>query len=138
MFVVTCLPGHGVDLSRSIRDMILCLAECWADELRRSPLPALYSSGVFYRAEDKRNQAEEWVDPYTVLKRGFGDCDDLVIWRLAEILNAANYDGNRENLPAWPAVARKGTEYHVMIRHKADNSLEDPSLKLLRKGDKLQ
>lgn len=138
MYVVTKLPGRGVDLSRSISQLVLVLAEVWAQELARRPLPSLYSSGVVYRAESPHNLAEEWTDPYTTHERKYGDCDDLVIWRLAEILNEAGYKGDRKNLPAWPAVARRvdSPEYHVMIRYR-NGELEDPAKKLLPKGGKL-
>ena len=137
MFVVCRLPGSGLDLSRSIRDMVLVLAEFWSEELVRHPLKPFYSYGIRYRPEPKESLAEEWVDPYVVCERGFGDCDDMVIWRLAEIFNESGYKagGNvqRIGLSAWPCVywQEDTGNYHVLIRH-LDGRREDPA-KLMHK-----
>jgi len=50
------------------------------------PIPPLYASGVRYR-EDPAGE-ENWRDCYGVLALGFGDCDNLVIWRVAELNEA--------------------------------------------------
>jgi hypothetical protein len=47
------------------------------------PFPPLYASGVRYE-EDKPGR-EDWRDCYEVLKRGKGDCDQLVAWRVGEL-----------------------------------------------------
>lgn len=130
MFVLCKLPSPNKDLSHAMQWVIMALAEAWAEALQEKPLPKLYSTKTKYRPEPLGALCEEWVDPYTTHKRGYGDCDDLVIWRLAEILNEKGYkpsDGAR-NAPAWPAIARvRGTgRYHVVIRHR-DGSLEDPA-----------
>jgi hypothetical protein len=66
------------------------------------PYPPLYKSGVEYRPEPwtgitvHDNDGEEWdlpgIDEFanvrTVYQRGWGDCDDLCAWRLAELLEA--------------------------------------------------
>lgn len=131
MFVVTKLPGEGVDLSVSLSFIILGLAEAWSLELRRNPLPSFYSFKPRYEPEPGDSLAEEWCDPYTVYERGFGDCDDLVIWRLAEIFVENNYDprNGRKNVPAWPAIYAHddGVRYHVAIHHR-NGKKEDPAL----------
>lgn len=131
MFVLLKLPGKGRDLSRTIRDHIMSQAEAWAEELKSNPLPPFYQCGIRYRPEPLRAPCEEWVDPYTVKQRGYGDCDDMVIWRLAEILAKSGYDPIRQgprNAPAHPAVARKRNtgRYHVLIRH-SNGEFEDPA-----------
>ena len=138
MFVVCRLPGRGTDLSVSIQRIILALAEAWADEIARRPVTPLYKSSVQFKPEPKENLAEEFVDPYTLRERGYGDCDDLVISRLAEIYAQTGWrsiTSPNEKMPAWPAVARKlGTlDYHVMIRH-ADGREEDPSIIILERN----
>lgn len=130
MFVVSKLPGEGLDLSVSIRDVILTYARIWARELKRRPLKPFYEYNIRYKPEPTNAKAEEWVDPYTVVKRGFGDCDDLVIFRLAQILIDSGYDLDDlyAILPAWPKVAEEiGTgRYHVFIGFP-DGSSEDPA-----------
>lgn len=129
MFVVSKLAGLGIDLSYDIRDAILAQAKTWARELRRKPLKDFYSYNIRFQPESLHSLAEEWVDPYTVVKRGYGDCDDMVIFRLAQILANSNYDLNSlsDPLPAWPAVAWKENtgKYHVFIG--TPNGYEDPS-----------
>lgn len=50
------------------------------------PIPPLYSSGVEYDREPWAGLFEEFADITTVLNRGWGDCDDLAAWRVAELL----------------------------------------------------
>lgn len=49
------------------------------------PLPRLYASGVDYEPEPWPKGVEEFADIRTVLKRGWGDCDDLCAARVAEL-----------------------------------------------------
>lgn len=131
MYVVTKLPGEGVDLSVSLSFIILGLAEAWSLELKRNPLPSFYAVKPAYVPEPADALAEEWVDPYTCCGRGYGDCDDFVIWRLAEIFVEKGYNpkNGRKNIPAWPAIYAHddGVRYHVAIHHK-NGVKEDPAL----------
>lgn len=65
------------------------------DYLRSNPqTPKLYKSGIRYQAEtfpdDYFEQArivtEIFADIPSMLKSGVGDCEDLVCWRVAELL----------------------------------------------------
>lgn len=49
------------------------------------PIPPLYQSGVVYDREPWAGRFEEFADLVTVLRRGWGDCDDLCAWRVAEL-----------------------------------------------------
>ena len=129
MLALTKLAGEGTELSRSIRDYLLGLSLGWSRELRRKPLPPIYSSGVFYKPEPREWPVEEIADPYTVYERKWGDCDDLVLWRLSEIFASFPKDPTFDSLPAWPVVARSIVEphSHVLIRLR-NGELEDPSI----------
>lgn len=122
MFVVLRLPGKDTDLSRSIQSMIYSLAKSWAVALANNPLPPFYECNIRYKPEPEASLAEEWTDPYTTFTRKYGDCDDMVIWRLAEIINDSGVGS------AWPSVAREiGTgKYHVLIA-KNNGTYEDPA-----------
>ncbi len=48
-----------------------------------NPIAPLYMTGVRYK-EDPAGR-EDWRDLYSVLQRGYGDCDNLVAWRTAEL-----------------------------------------------------
>jgi hypothetical protein len=49
------------------------------------PLPPLYRSGIVYKVEPWGGRFEEFADVLTMLKRGWGDCDDLCGYRVAEL-----------------------------------------------------
>lgn len=129
MFIVTKLLGEGLELSSSMQFIIIALAESASLALRKNPLPDFYSCGVKYQPEDPSNLADEWTDPYTTFERRYGDCDDMVIWRLAEIYKKSGYNPirGRANIPAWPVIAwDSGNNYHVYIRH-INGMVEDPA-----------
>jgi hypothetical protein len=80
--------GDEADRVRSERSLLLLMeAMCAIDlmHLRQRPYPKLYESGVVYRREDR---TENWLDIPHVLKAGWGDCEDLVFWRVAELRKA--------------------------------------------------
>jgi len=122
--VVLSIGGGGCALALTIRDILQAQAEGVARELLLGrELPPLYSSGVRYKPEPNRGTGVElFDDPWTVWHRGWGDCDDLVIWRCGEILARL--------VPAGIVCKFRSPRYHVAVR-KADGSLEDPSKVLI-------
>jgi hypothetical protein len=88
------------------------------------PLPLLYSSGVRYRRE---RGTENWLGPVDVLRLGYGDCEDLVAWRVAEL--------REHGTPAQPYCypPRPGL-VHCVVR-MPDGSIEDPSKRLGMGGE---
>lgn len=99
---------------------MLLVPEALAD-LKAKGLPALYHSGVKYHKQNPKACAFRM--PSDVVKRGNGDCKQLVLWRLAELL--------AQGETATPRVMwlndRKGMQAHILIR-RADGDLEDPSV----------
>lgn len=99
--------------------------------LSRNPgIPPLYDSGVRYRREkdlcvegrDVCSSEERFNTVPTVMRIGFGDCDDLACWRAAELRV-------RERIAAVPKLIQVSTvppRYHVIVVHP-DGSTEDPS-----------
>lgn len=81
-------------------------------------VPRLYESGVRYR----RDKTERWKDIVSVLRIGFGDCKDLVAWRIAELWR----DGERADIVSKLARLPGELVFHVQIR-KANGGIEDPS-----------
>lgn len=82
--------------------------------------PRLYDSHVIYR-EEKRT--ENWNDIPTVLSKGWGDCEDLACWRIAEhLINGV------QALPyvTWRVPSGSRTIYHALVR-LPDGRIEDPS-----------
>lgn len=116
--------------------------------MRRHPglIPRLYDSPVVFRPEPNAGKYEEIASARRVASRGWGDCDDLVAYRIGEILcdgqKAAakvyvkfhlKRDGRIYEL-TWPeAVEAKKNRigkvlslYHAQVR-KDNGSVEDPA-----------
>jgi hypothetical protein len=98
--------------------LVLGLSAVNAVLLRRHPhIPSLYDTRVVYRREPARS--EDWWNVLEVLEHGFGDCEDLVAWRVGECL--------RDGIKARPAIYRSSArQLHVVVLHD-DGSVEDPS-----------
>jgi hypothetical protein len=92
-------------------------------------LPPLYESGVVYRLEASHGEGlEDFALPSTTYARGWGDCDDLVLWRVAEL----RAGGERATVRA----DYLDGEVHVQVR-RASGALEDPSRILtLKEGNR--
>lgn len=86
-------------------------------------LPPLFKSGVKYKSQDPRACA--FVNPKEVMKRGGGDCKQLVLWRIAELRNAGH---NAMPRIVW-LNGKKGLTAHAQLRHP-DGTIEDPSYNL--------
>jgi len=107
---------------------------------RGRPLPPLYRSGIRYAVEPWGGKCEEFADVLTMLKRGWGDCDDLVGYRVAELqesgINADvrlywRFFRNGKRVPESEVTG--GTMppgvtmmMHCEVRHP-DGRIEDPS-----------
>lgn len=85
-------------------------------------LPPLYRSGIVYRKEPLHGSGfEDFALPWQTYLRRWGDCDDLVIYRVAELLA----HGEKAHCIAdW----NRG-ELHVRVR-RANGQEEDPSIEL--------
>lgn len=90
--------------------------------LRRSPLPPIYESGVVYKPETRR--PEEWRTADVIYASGYGDCEDLASWRVAELQLAGE--------PAKVKVVRTGVRRFHAIVQRVNGAIEDPSKKLQR------
>jgi len=124
------LPFDGRELAQAFRVVLPALARVYAGALRDCPLPPLYRSGVVYRAEPQAGTGvETWDDPWTCYERGWADCDDSVIWRLAEYY--------ARGVPATVQVYSVGNRHHVRIRLPSQ-AIEDPALTIKQPHTKLQ
>lgn len=84
----------------------------------------LYASGVRYQREPMGR--ERWQSAVETLRRGAGDCEDLVAWRVAELRCGGEW--------AEPMVysPRPGLLHCVVKR--SHGRIEDPSKKLGMRG----
>lgn len=128
LFKVRLFTGPG-DRPRSQTALLWLLeALCKVNQghLEQKPYPPLYKAGVRYRREDG---TEEWMDIPSILASGFGDCEDLACWRVAEL--------RTQGVKASPYARFKLIEgvhhYHALVKRYGPNGrtwLEDPSKKL--------
>lgn len=105
--------------------LVLGLSAVNAVLLRKWTLPRLYDTDVVYKREPPRR--EDWWNVLEVLGHGFGDCEDLVAYRIGECLI--------DRTPAKPRIYRSGRgKLHVVVEF-ADGTIEDPS-RLLGMGER--
>ena len=84
------------------------------------PPPPLYRAGVRYREEPPHSVLdEEFASPWDTFRRGWGDCDDLCIYLLAERFAAGR------NVSA--TVQWRGDLLHCQVRDLDSGAIEDPS-----------
>jgi hypothetical protein len=128
LFKVRLFTGPG-DRPRSQTALLWLLeALCKVNQghLEEKAYPALYRSGVRYRREDG---TEEWLDIPTILAVGFGDCEDLACWRVAELRLA----GVKASPYARFRLIKGVHHYHALVKRYGPRGrtwLEDPSRKL--------
>ena len=96
-------------------------------------VPPLYESGVRYEEEPLGQPYEEFAAIPVVLERGWGDCDDVVSWRIAELRQQG--ENAKVRLKWQPDYQRNARMYHVLVRRgvlgpDGRGLIEDPSLHL--------
>ena len=113
----SCSPARGTRPTASDpRQSLLLLMEamCAINQLhlKLRRYPKLYESGVVYRREDG---TENWLDIPSVIKAGWGDCEDLVFWRVAEL--------RKDGVKAAPFAKWRRVngvyKYHALVRRFA-------------------
>mgnify|MGYP006862971961 CR=1 FL=1 len=96
--------------------------------MRMYRIPRLYSreANIRFRREPWQAKGlEEFATCLTVLRRGWGDCDDLAPYRVAELQEAGDPDADlriywRRDDDGVPKI------FHVQVRH-GNGQIEDPS-----------
>lgn len=89
--------------------------------IRTHTCPRIYDSGVRYQ-EEPAGTTEEFAAIPVILSRGWGDCDDLAPWRVAELREQGEDARIRIQWKQLP----QGKLYHIVVRRE-DGSVEDPS-----------
>lgn len=109
----------------SVADLYRLLDRLLAEnlrELREHPeIPPIYESGVRYQREEPGH--EEWQPILVTLSRGYGDCEDLASWRLAELHHTG------EDRRAKIGLLQRGNTFHVVVV-RWNGQTEDPSRRL--------
>jgi hypothetical protein len=112
-------PGF---VANFVAKTLVGMAEGYAPAFGLLGLPGLYQSGIRFRLPREHGTGlERFKLPHQLLKEGYGDCDQLVLYRLSELYSK----GERASCRAvW-----EGPNVHVLVR-RASGALEDPSLKV--------
>jgi hypothetical protein len=123
----------GRDFSQNNKKLLWlleALVKCNMIWLESHPkAPKLYSSGVRYEHEEG---TEEWLDIPNILKEGWGDCEDLAAWRIAELRSAGI---KAKGYLRWlNRPSEKITLYHVQVL-LPDGTIDDPSKRLGMRGE---
>lgn len=87
-------------------------------------VPSVYGAGVRFRPEPQAGTGVELYQTIPeVIAQGWGDCDDVTGWRVAELLSAGESGADvaliEQGPRVWHAVARRG-----------DGTTEDVAAKL--------
>lgn len=102
--------------------------------LATSQVPWLYESGVRYRRDEERAGAlpDIWSDVPTILERGFGDCEDLACWRVAELRTVGRTARIGIAAQRRPTLEPLGWGFHVTVEKLSGTvwKTEDPSVAL--------
>lgn len=112
-------------LGHMIKLMLDALVNIDLIYLKTHNCPELYKSGVRYEREPV-GKVEEFAAVPVVMSRGWGDCDDLACWRVAEL--RANGELGAKVRILWRKKPT-GRLYHIVVRRE-NGDVEDPSLLL--------
>jgi hypothetical protein len=124
--ILVSLPVHGRELGAACKLLLELLSDVYAIALRDHPLPPLYQCNLVYRPEPRVETGEgpeDWTDPWTAYERGWIDCDDACLWRLAEL--------KARGVQATAQIVRQVNpdtgKFHCRVR-LPDGRVEDPAL----------
>ncbi len=123
-------------VSNTVLEALLeCLVQINVALMRSQKFPDLYSTHVRYRQEPLGE--ENWRDAAIILQTGFGDCEDLAAYRVAEL--RVKYGIQARCIFRWKtfeletkAGKRWVKLYHILVGVEKNGVLliEDPSKRL--------
>ena len=114
--------AHSRKLGLAIRPVLEALVTVNQLYLVTHHVPKLYESGVRY-GEEPNGTIEEFASIPIVLSRGWGDCDDLSPWRVAEL----RCQGEKAKIRIqWKRQGNGKKLFHIVVR-RANGEIEDPS-----------
>lgn len=123
-------PGDSEFVVRAALHLLEALVEINLLIMSEQRIPHLYESGIKYRQEPPG--PERFDNCARVIKRGWGDCDDLAAWRVAELRRAGETGAKCKVV--WQSGHRR---YHAQVE-RADGTTEDPCRTMIRKEAKPQ
>lgn len=118
--------GDRHDLVMALANALVNINAAYLDKVPNTPL--LYESGVTYHnqpGEQHPGQLDRWRDIPRLIQAGYGACEDLAAWRVAE-LNAGGETGARIGVITQQSPVDGSVMYHVVVI-RANGQPEDPS-----------
>jgi hypothetical protein len=115
-----------------LNSMLECLVQMNVAIMRAQRFPPLYTTHVRYRQEPLGQ--ENWRDAAIVLRDGFGDCEDLAAYRVAEL--RVLHKVHARCVFRWRTFMIDGKTrvklYHILVGvpHEGKMLIEDPSKRL--------
>ncbi len=120
-------PRFTAESTDELEGLVMGLAAQSYAQMRekRGDIPALYSGRIRYKREQLRR--ENWQSARQTAGLGYGDCEDLCAYRVAELRG--------KGITAFPVVVQVSpTLRHVKVRYLDPKTnewvFEDPSEKL--------
>ncbi len=110
-------------LASAIKPLLESLVRINQIYLNTHSVPKIYESGVRYKNEPEEFACEEFASIPAILVRGWGDCDDLAPWRVAELRQAGEKAKIRVQ---WKRMSNGLKMFHIVVR-RGDGRVEDPS-----------
>lgn len=114
------------ELASAFKALVEAQAECNRVLIRKLGLPPLYSSGVRFRNEPNAGKFENIASAAVCNQRRWGDCDDLVAWRIGELRNTGENATARIYWREHESPKGPIRLFHVEVR-RGNKEIEDPS-----------
>jgi hypothetical protein len=117
------LRKHAKLFAEVVRSLLQALVMVNRIELRANKsIPPLYKAGVRYKREPAGQESFEDING--VMSAGWGDCEDLSAWRVAELQEAGENAAIRIK---WRENRQTGKKlFHIQVR-RGNGKIEDPS-----------
>lgn len=111
------------NLALAVRPLLEATVTINCIYLQTHRVPPLYKAGVRYQNEPEGQPYEDFAIVPAIIARGWGDCDDLASWRVAEL----RMQGEKAKIRIqWRKYENGRKLYHVVVR-RANGDIEDPS-----------
>jgi hypothetical protein len=130
--VIICIRLFGASAENkaaAIQEIFRATARYYRTLRHAAPLPPLYRSGIRFQIPEPLDvggePAEEFLDPWSLYRRGYGDCDQVTLYRATEL----------SDCQFQPRIYWRGPQFHIGLWRTDLQRAEDPSLILLGKSD---
>lgn len=131
-------------LARGALNVVIAANVVMMKDAGSAAFPPLYASGIRFKPEPWAGRLEEFAPAIKVLARGWGDCDDLICYRAAEL---RAFGDRLAGTPPEKAVVRiygRGKKMHAQVRRDprflqaGQIDIEDPSRLLGMPGRRIR